>query len=165
MHLDIFLLVKKELKPITCMAFGYTLLLMAMSEIFPVTSQLTLTAAFFIPFMDKKDFLFMAFFQSLVSTIVAFIQRDLIRGFLLGVDLFQANGIIPLLLIYLLLGLAIVVDNPQILCALGFITILAMTFLFLIAANLTIVEILRLTGFYRRVGKICPKEMIKLWRK
>ena len=147
------------------MAFGYVFLLMAMSEVFPATAPLTLTAAFFIPFMDRKDFIFMAFFQSLVSITVAFIQRDLIRGFLLGIDLFQANGIIPLLLIYLLLGLAIVVDNPQILCTLGFITILATTFLFLIVVNLAIVEILRLTDFYRRVGKTCPKEMIKLWRK
>lgn len=48
---------KKVLKPVTCMAFGYTFLLMAMSEVLPATTPLTLTAAFFVPFMERRSFL------------------------------------------------------------------------------------------------------------
>ena len=46
---------KKVLKPVTCMAFGYLFLLMALSEMFPVTAPLTLTVALFTPFMERRE--------------------------------------------------------------------------------------------------------------
>jgi len=55
------------------MVFGYVFLLMAMSKVLPATAPLTLTAAFFIPFMDRRSFLTMVLIQSAYATLMTFI--------------------------------------------------------------------------------------------
>jgi len=141
------------------MAFGYALLIIAMSEVFPVTAPLVLTVAFFVPFMDRRSFLFIVFLQSLASATSLFVQRDLLRGLLFGVDIFEADAA---LLICLLTGS--VQAPPWILCMLGFTIVLAAAFTLIITLNMTIVKILWLTGFYRRIGKTCPREWWSMWR-
>jgi len=166
MHLDIFLLVKKVLKPVTCMAFGYTLLLMVTSEVFPATAPLTLTAAFFIPFMDRRSFLTLMLIQSAYATLMTSIYRDAVRIAFLGLDVIHLMAIAVLAPIYIILAgnLEAILQIPDtLMLATGVASLFTSCFVTAIIENILIMFLLRKVGFYRRIGKTCPKEW-SIWR-
>jgi len=148
------------------MAFGYTLLVIDMSEILPTTAPLTLTAAFFVPFMEKKSFLTLVLIQSAYATLMTFIYRDAIRAAFLGIDVFYLMAIASIAPIYLLTGnLKAILHIPDsLLLATGIISMLASCIIVAIAENWIIMFLLRKVGFYQRIGKTCPKEW-SIWRR
>jgi len=157
--------VKKALKPVTCLAFGYVFLLMAMSEVFPATAPLTLTAAFFVPFMERRSFLALVLIQSVYATLMTFIYRDAIRMAFFGIDVFYlmaVAAIAPLCLLAGNLEAILHIPDPLLLVA-GIIAMLASCIIVAIAENWIIVLLLRKVGFYRRIGKTCPKEW-SIWK-
>ena len=125
MYLGIFLLVKKSLKSVTCMAFGYAFLLMVMSEVLPVTAPLMLTVAFFVPFMDRRSFLTLILIQSAYATLMTLIYRDALRAAFLGIDILHLAATTVLLITHLLAAIGIHV--PQIAIQIG--TIILVTLL------------------------------------
>jgi len=147
------------------MAFGYTLLVIAMSEILPATAPLTLTAAFFVPFMEKKSFLTLVLIQSAYATLMTFIYRDAIRAAFLGIDVFYLMAVAAIAPICLLTGnLKAILHIPDsLLLATGIITMLASCIIVAIAENWIIMFLLRKVGFYQRIGKTCPKEW-SIWK-
>jgi len=158
-------LVKKELKPITCMAFGYVFLLMAMSEVLPATAPLTLTVAFFVPFMERRSFLALMLTCSAYATIMTFIYRDAIRIAFLGLDVIDLIAIAVLAPVYIWAGdLEAILQIPDaLLLATGIASLFASYFVSATIENWIIVLLMRKVGFYRRIGKICPKEW-SIWR-
>jgi len=161
----IFLLVKNVLKPVTCMAFGYTLLLMAMSEVLPMTTPLTLTIAFFVPLMDKRSFLTLMLIWSAYTTLMTSIYRDAIRVAFLGLDVIDLMAIAVLAPIYILAGnLEAILQIPDaLLLATGIASLFTSYFVTATVENWIIMLLLRKVGFYRRIGKTCPKEW-SIWR-
>jgi len=157
--------VKKVLKPVTCMAFGYVFLLMAMSEVFPATAPLTLTAAFFVPFMDRRSFLTMVLVQSAYATLMTFIYRDAVRAAFLGIDVFYLMAYASIAPICLLTGnLKAILHIPDfLLLAAGIISMLVSCIIVAIAESWIVVLLLRKVGFYQRIGKTCPNEW-SIWK-
>ena len=156
---------KKVLKPVTCMAFGYVFLLMVMSEVFPATAPLTLTAAFFVHFMERRSFLTMVLIQSAYATLMTFIYWDAVRAAFLGIDVFYLMAYASIAPVCLLTGnLEAILHIPDsLLLAAGIITMLASCIIVAIAENWIIVLLLRKVGFYQRIGKTCPKEW-SIWK-
>ena len=164
------------MKPVTCMAFGYALLVMVMSQILPFTFPLTLTIAFFVPFMEKRRFLALALLQSAYTTLMTLIYRDALRAAFFGIDLFQLFGVSALILIFLLIGNMEAIDRvinhfnipdftpDSTILAVGIAAMLVVCFIIAAAENWIIVFLLRKVGFYRRIGKTCPKEW-SIWRR
>ena len=154
------------MRPVACMAFGYTLLVIDMSEILPTTAPLTLTAAFFVPFMEKKSFLTLVLIQSAYATLMTFIYRDAIRAAFLGIDVFYLMAIASIAPICMLTGnLEAILRIPDsLLLATGIISMLASCIIVAIAENWIIVLLLWKVGYYRRIGKTCPQEW-SIWRR
>jgi hypothetical protein len=92
---------------------------------------------------------------------MALIQKDAARPFLLGLDMFVLSALAALALPSLLLNLdlmEIAEGTPEpILVATGAAALFMMSTIMLIMEFRLIAAILRITGFYRRVGRIYPR--------
>ena len=155
----------KNLKSVSCMAFGYAFLLMAMSEVLPATAPLILTVAFFVPFMERRSFLALVLIQSAYATLTMFIYRDALRAAFLGIDVFILMAYAFIAPVCLLTGnLEAVLRIPDpLLLATGIMSMLASCIIVTIVENGIIVLLMRKVGFYRRIGKTCPKEW-PIWK-
>ena len=155
----------KNLKSVSCMAFGYAFLLMAMSEVLPVTAPLILTVAFFVPFMERRIFLALVLIQSAYATLTMFIYRDALRAAFLDIDVFILMAyafIAPVCLLTGNLGAVLRIPDPLLL-ATGIMGMLASCIIVIIVEDWIIVLLMRKVGFYRRIGKTCPKEW-SIWK-
>jgi len=147
------------------MAFGYAFLLMAMSEVLPATAPLILTVAFFVPFMERRIFLALVLIQSAYATLTMFIYRDALRAAFLGIDVFILMAyafISPACLLTGNLEAVLRIPDPLLL-ATGIMGMLASCIIVTIVENWIIVLLMRKVGFYRRIGKTCPKEW-SIWK-
>ena len=156
------------MKPVTCMAFGYVFLFMTLSKVLPITAPLTLTVAFFIPFMERRSFLTLMLIQSAYATLITFMYRDALRATCLGMDMdvFVMIAVAAIPPIYLLTGknLEAILHIPySLLLAAGIVSMLALYTIIAIAENWIAVFLMRKVGFYRRIGKTCPKEW-SIWK-
>ena len=149
-------MVKKSLKSVTCMAFGYAFLLMVMSEVLPVTAPLMLTVAFFVPFMDRRSFLTLILIQSAYATLMTLIYRDALRAAFLGIDILHLAATTVLLLTGSLEALPHI-PGPMLLAA-GITATFTSCFIIDMIQLSAMTLIMQKVGFYRRIGKICPRE-------
>jgi len=140
------------------MAFGYLFLLIALSEIFPVTAPLALTVAFFTPFMERREFLVLVLTGSSYATLMTFIYRDAMRIAFLGLDIIDLAAIVVLAPIYVWNLEALLQIPDALMLATGLASLFASCFITATVENWLAVLLLRKTGFYRRIGKICPRE-------
>jgi len=146
------------------MAFGYAFLLMIMSEVLPVIAPLILTVAFFVPFMERRSFLALVLIQSAYTTLTMFIYRDALRAAFLGVDAFILMAYAFIAPVCLLTGNLAVLHIPDpLLLATGIMGMLASCVIIIIVEDWFIVLLMRKVGFYRRIGKICPREW-SIWQ-
>jgi len=152
------------LKPVSCMAFGYLFLLIALSEIFPVTAPLALTVAFFTPFMERREFLVLVLTGSSYATLMTFIYRDAMRIAFLGLDIIDLAAIVVLAPIYVWNLEALLQIPDALMLATGLASLFASCFITATVENWLAVLLLRKTGFYRRIGKICPRER-SIWKR
>ena len=145
------------------MAFGYTFLLMVLSEVFPVTAPLTLTIAFFTPFMERREFLALMLTGSAYATLMTFIYRDAMRIAFLGLDMIDLAAIVVLAPIYVWNLEALLQIPDALMLATGIASLFASCFVSATIENWIITLLMRKAGFYRRIGKICPKEW-SIWK-
>ena len=178
MFWKLIFLLGRTLKPLTCMAFGYMLLIMSMSEVMPMATPLTFTVAFFIPFMEKREFLTLALIQSIYTTVVILVYRDLLRTVFFGLDILCLLALLILIPAYTIIGDIKTVDTltniftfkapiapSHTISIIGIPILFTACLIEYIITSMAIVYLLRTTGFYRRIGKICPKEWIFLERR
>jgi len=96
---------------------------------------------------------------------MTFIYRDAIRIAFLGLDVIDLIAIAVLAPVYIWAGdLEAILQIPDaLLLATGIASLFASYFVSAIVENWIIVLLMRKVGFYRRIGKICPKEW-SIWK-
>ena len=151
---------------LTCIVFGYMIMVLFLSHLNPLATILGLMIIFFVPFMSKKEFLTISVFYSATVTGVTFIRRDALTP-LLGVDIFTLLGAGALLVLALILHLEPIgflkALHPAIIQSAGVILFFGAAALAFIIGSIELLVLLRILKIYRKVGTVPERRY--LWRR